>query len=89
MARYYDGDMDEIQQLRDKNDRLGVQLRATTKEYNDRVEWLERLLALALYYANMTRKEVEEALEKEEQEALEESAGAMAWAGCESLMYKK
>jgi hypothetical protein len=37
----------------------------------------------------MTRKEVEEALEKEEQEALEESAGAMAWAGCESLMYKK
>ncbi len=76
-------------QLQEEIDKLTDQLRATTKEHNDRVEQLERLLVLALDYANMTQEEVEEALENKEQEALDASANAMGWEGLESLRRNK
>ena len=84
-----DEDMNRIQELEDENDRLGDQLRATTKEHNDRVERLERLIALALDRANMTREKLENALEELEDKALENSAFNMGWAGRTSLESNK
>jgi len=71
--------MEQFTTLQEETDSLREQLRAATKKHNETVEWLDRLIALALALgrANMTRQELEKALEKLEDEALERSADAM------------
>jgi DNA primase large subunit len=84
-------DQERIKELQEEIDKLTDQHHTTTKKHNDMVEWLERLIALALALgrAKMTQEELENALKKLEDEALEESADAMAWAGRESLRRNK
>jgi hypothetical protein len=72
MARYLDiEEMEKISKLQEETDSLRDQLRAATKKHNDTVEQLEDLLALALKRVQMTRKDLEKALEKEREDLFE------------------
>lgn len=72
---------DLVSQLEDVNKRLSEQLRNATKKHHETVEDLEELLTLALRCANMTRQQLQELKEKEDDKALDESGWDMA-RGC-------